>query len=54
MELVLKLSKEQGRLHVVFTSSDSFFQIWIQDQGMLCYFLFRNLEILNAEDTDEL
>ena len=42
MELVLKLSKEQGRLHVVFTSSDSFFQRWIEDQGMICYFFVSN------------
>jgi hypothetical protein len=37
MDLVVKLSKEEGRLHVVFTSSDSFFQRWIEMQGMIFF-----------------
>jgi hypothetical protein len=32
----VKLSREEGRLHVICTSSDSFFQKWIEDQGMTC------------------
>lgn len=33
MQFVIRISKEQRRLHVIFTSSDSFFERWIINQG---------------------
>ena len=30
MDFVVRVSKEEGKVHVIFTSSDSFFVEWIQ------------------------
>jgi hypothetical protein len=40
MNLLIKVSKEEKRMHVILTSSDSFFPDWLQKQGVVCSWIW--------------
>ena len=40
MNLLIKVSKEEKRMHVILTSSDSFFPDWLQKQGIVCSWIW--------------